>query len=210
MIKQINRRFLFMAAITTFGLSQGADEKAKPEQKMKDAVTTKIAYVDIGQIITNDPKLLSSASDEWCKLYNDIQKKVEPADKELGEVIAKFQKDRAEIESLQKSGLTSETTLRAKSEELGRKGYEIQMRQQELNKFYEAELAKSHNQIWPKVQKTIKNYRIAHGWDVIESRAPVVDMDDSFDKTKEILAILNKEYTAELKEKEKKATEKKA
>ncbi len=77
------------------------------ETTSKTAASPKIAIVNVHRIITVDPKALPNASDEWRSLYSKLQDTLKPANSEIEELEGKYKKKIAEIEGLQKSGVSS-------------------------------------------------------------------------------------------------------
>ena len=84
------------------------------------AVCAKIAIVDVARIITNDPEALTFASKEWSDLFTALQETLKPTMQEIAHLeehygentyeLEDLQKQKiAELESLQKSGMSRET-----------------------------------------------------------------------------------------------------
>lgn len=198
--------FIFIILSSLFPFSV-LGQTVPTKSTVKKALPTKIAFVNINKIITLDPNILEKASYEWKELYNKLQVTIEPADKELKELEEKFEKVKKEFEDLQKSGVASNEALQRKYEEAARIELNLRKRLQERDQFVQNELNKAQLIVARKIEAAIKKLKAAQGWNMIIRGEYVIDADEYYDLTQEVLEIVNKEYLAEKAKKEKEAKE---
>lgn len=173
----------------------------------KKAACPKLAIVNVHRIITVDPKALPHASDEWRSLYDKLQETLKPANKEIADLEEKYKKKMSEIETLQKTGVSSKDMLRKKYEEdVAPLEYQLQGQYQQRERFAQEELAKAQSVIGPKIEKILNELQEKQGWDMIlKGDAVIGKIAKNFDVTDDVLQALNKQYA---EEKAKKTAEK--
>jgi outer membrane protein len=169
----------------------------------KRAVAPKVAYVKVQRLITIDNAHIEQTVDEWQTLYNALQKKLEPVDKELAELNEKFEKGRNEFEALRSGGLAKKEALQNKYEEVARLQYELERKAQERENFISDELAKAQSQVVPKIKDAIKSIATSEGWDAVMPSDTMLYVDDQFDITDKVKTEVNKRHQATLKTQEK-------
>lgn len=175
----------------------------------KSAATPKVAVVDVRRIISQDPEVLKNgASDEWKELFAKLQDTLRPAQKEIADIEERYKKKASELESLQKSGISSKEALRKKyEEELAPLEFQLQNQYQQYQRFSYDELNKAQQAMAPKIEKVINSVRTAQGWDMVINREALISFSPRFDITDEVLNLLNKQHALE---KAKKAEAKKS
>jgi outer membrane protein len=182
-------------------------KETKPMES-KSAAAPKVALVDVRRIIAQDPEGLKNGSDEWRELFGKLQDTLKPAQREIAELEERYKKKASELESLQKSGISSKEALRKKyEEELAPLEFQLQNQAQQYQRFSYDELGKAQQIIGPKIEKVINSIRTAQGWDMIINREAVISFNPRYDITQEVLELLNKQYAME---KAKKAEAKKS
>ena len=169
----------------------------------KKAVAPKVAYVELRRLITTDHAHIKQTVDEWQTLYNAIQKKLEPIDKELTELKEKFEKARNEFEALRSGGLAKKEVLQSKYEEAARLEYELQRKAQESENFISDELSRAQSQVVPSIKDAIKTIATAEGWDAVTPSDTMLYLDNQFDITDKVKTEVNKRYQATVKTPEK-------
>lgn len=215
-VNKINKlvRYTLMSTLFAGVFSSNADAKTANKPNIKEsshAVTTKIAYVYLGRIMTIDSNALPKASTEWKDMFDKLQQSLEPVNAELQKLEERFKKGRTEFESLQKSGLSSREALQRKAEEMAKLEYELRQSMQEREEFAQRELNRMQSVIAPKVETILKKIKEDQGWDAIERGENLLLVTPKFDLTQQVLDQLNKQYAAEQeakkKEEQKKASE---
>lgn len=165
----------------------------------KTAATPKIAVVDVRRIISQDAQVLKNgASEEWKELFAKLQDTLRPAQKEIADLEERYKKKAGELESLQKSGISSKEALRKKyEEELAPLEFQLQNQYQQYQRFSYDELNKAQQVMGPKIEKVINSIRTAQGWDIIINREAIISFGPRFDITDEVLNLLNKQHALE-------------
>lgn len=195
----ISRSLLFSSLCGVYGLCIAEPKEKKMFDSSKTAASPKIAVVNVHRIITVDPKALPAASEEWRSLYDKLQETLKPANKEIGDLEEKYKKKMSEIETLQKSGVSSKEVLRKKyEEEVAPLEYQLQSQYQQRERFAQEELAKAQSVIGPKIEKILGEIQSAQGWDIIiKGDAVLGKVTPKFDITDDVLRALNKQYAEE-------------
>ncbi len=196
---KLSMRYLSLLFCVGFLVNAEAKEEKKMPEKRK-AVSAKIAVVDVRRIITQDPEALKFASDEWRDLFNKLQETLKPALKEIADLEAQYKKKIGELETLQKSGVSSREMLRKKyEEEAAPLEYQLQNQYQQHQRYSNEELYKAQAVVGPKVEKAIDAVCDAQEWDFAISRdaLPSRKVAKKFDITDDVLNILNTQYAAE-------------
>ena len=189
-----------------YGISN--DKKSNKTKSVKEkSMEFKVAYVNINKIITFDPNLLPNSSQEWKKHYSLFQSKLEPVESELKDLQSKFEKGGQEFESLQKSGIASNEALQKKYEEVAKLEMNLRKRIQERDMFAQEEFKKIQAHMSPKIEKAIREIRLAKNYSMVIRSEFVMDADRSLDITEDVLNLMNKSYQ---EEEAKKAAEQKA
>lgn len=184
-------------------ITKPKDIKASYMNKSTEKSEFTIAYVNLNKIITFDPSLLSSSSQEWQKHYILLQEALSPLEVELKALEEKFEKGRTEFESLQKSGLASNEALQQKYEDIARIELELRKKFQEREHFAQEEVKKIQLKMTPNIEKAIHEIRQDKGYTMVVRSEFVVEADPSLDITSDVLSIMNKSYLEEIKAKEK-------
>lgn len=179
------------------------NKKAGSMETKRHASVSKIAYLNIQKIMSVDSKTLPEVSKEWQDLYSNIEKVIDPANKEIESLKEKFESGKTEFETLQNSKLTSRDALQKKYEEVGKLELELRSRLEEREMFLQEELAKAQSIITPKVQKIVTRIKDEQGWDFVIRGELVLIENDRFDITKDVLKILDKEYAEQKASEEK-------
>ncbi len=204
-------RFLFIMlsafSINASGIDKKSNQPTKPiktmDKNMMDQNTEKsalkIAYVNLNRVMTFDPGLLPSSSQEWQKNYALLQETLSPIEVELKALEDKFEKGRVEFESLQKSGLVSNEALQQKYEEVAKTELELRRRFQEREQFAQEEVKKIHLKMAPNIEKVIQEIREKHGYTMVLRSEFVIDADKNLDITSEVLSLMDKQYMQEAK-----------
>jgi Skp family chaperone for outer membrane proteins len=178
---------LFLASVFTLSHVEAAPSGAK-DTKMSErkALTGKFCIIDIRRILPQDPEGLKSGSDEWRELFNKLQETLKSADQE-------YKKKISELESLQKSGISSQEALRKKYKE------EIEPLEAQLQQFAYNELNKAQAVVGPKIENALEKVVAAQGWDMPLNReaVPLRKINKNFDITDDVLRILNAEFASE-------------
>lgn len=192
-------RYLLLAACT--GALSPITVLCKDPKAMesKTAATPKMAVVDVRRIISQDPEVLKSgASDEWKEIFAKLQDTLRPAQKEIADLEARYKTKAGELESLQKSGISSKDALRKKyEEELAPLEFQLQNQYQQYQRFSYDELNKAQQLMGPKIEKVINSIRTAQGWDLVINREAIISFGPRFDITDEVLSLLNKQFALE-------------
>jgi Skp family chaperone for outer membrane proteins len=174
----------------------------------RTAVSAKIAVVDVRRIVTQDPELLKTASEEWKELFGKIQEVLKPANKEIMDLEERYRKKASEIESLSKSGVSSKEMLRKKyEEEVAPLEYQLDMQYKQYQRFSYDELGKAQALLGPKIEAAIDDICAVQGWDFPINREsiPSKRLNKKFDITDDVLRLLNKNYADEKAKKAKAA-----
>lgn len=187
-----------------FSANKKSVSKTSKMDKTMNNSSLKIAYVNLNKILTFDSALLPTSSKEWQKNYISLQESLSPIEVELKALEEKFEKGRNEFESLQKSGLASNEALQQKYEELAKLELELRKRLQEREQFAQEEIKKIQLKISPKIEKAIREIKIADNYNLVLRSEFVIDADQDMDITSQVLDIMNKQYTQENKEQESK------
>jgi Skp family chaperone for outer membrane proteins len=204
------------------GFLLNAEEKKVKKMSDTKGAPAKIAIIDVRRIISQDPEVLKTGSDEWRELFNKMQEVLEPSMKEFAELEASykkkiaeaetFQKQKsAEIESLQKGGFATKEKIQdliADAQRTMQKKYQeellplenrLQAQHQQLQRFSNDELYKAQAVVGPKVEKAIDAVCEAQGWDFAISKdaLPTRKVAKRFEITDDVLTIVNNEYAAQ-------------
>lgn len=201
----LSRSLLFSSLCVISGINAAGTKETKKmtdsskTTSTKTAASPKIAVVNVHRIITVDPKALSTASEEWRSLYDKLQETLKPANKEIADLEEKYKKKMSEIDTLQKTGVSSKEVLRKKyEEEVAPLEYQLQSQYQQRERFAQEELAKAQSVIGPKIEKIMGAIQDAQGWDIIiKGDAVLGKVNPKFDITDDVLSALNKQYTEE-------------
>lgn len=177
--------------------------KRGTKKMTKTGISPKIAIVDVRQILTQDPQALKervTVSHEWLDLYNKLQETLRPANQEMSELQAQHATKRKELEALQKSGVSSQESLREKYEkELAPLEYRYQTQSQQIQRFTYDELTKIQAMVGPKIQKVVDEIIAKQGWDFAISREVVtstITSTSQFNITSDVLSTLNAQYAS--------------
>lgn len=213
------RSVLFSSAcMYAFSLHAASTDSKTPVKKdtkameSRTAVSAKIAVVDVRRIVTQDPEMLKTASDEWKELFGKLQEVLKPANREIVELEERYRKKASEIESLQKSGVSSKEMLRKKyEEEVAPLEYQLQNQYQQYQRFSYDELGKAQAALAPKIETAIDEICAVQGWDFPISREmiPSRRLNKKYDITDDVLRLLNKQFADEKAKKAKAAAPKK-
>lgn len=179
-------------------------ERACSMNKNIDNSSLKIAYVNINKIITFEPSLLPHSSAEWQKRYALLQDSLNPIELEIKAIEEEFEKGRKEFESLQKSGLASNEALQKKYEEMAKLEFNLRKRIQERDQYAQDEVKSIHSKILPSLEKAIHEIKVSRGYNFILRSEFVIEADAEFDITAEVLNLMNKQHSEELKAAEQK------
>lgn len=171
-----------------------SNKKAGSMETKRHAAVSKIAYLNIQKIMSVDARALPGVSKEWQDLYSNIEKVIDPANKEIETLKGNFESGKTEFEALQNSKLTSRDALQKKYEEVGKLELELRSRLEEREMFLQEELAKAQSIITPKVQKIVTRIKDEQGWDFVIRGELVLIENERFDITSDVLKILDKEY----------------
>lgn len=191
------KNILFLSSIM---MLVNAQDKSSSDNQSGENMTPKIAYVNIDKIITLNPNALSEAADEWRDLFNGIQDKMEPLNKDISDLEERFEKGRTDFETLQKSGLSSKESLQKKYEEVGRIEMELRKKFQDREQTGQRELQKAQSKFGPKLERIIEDTRKSGGWDLILRGEIVLSGNKNFDLTTDVTKKLNKSYADSKKE----------
>lgn len=206
----LSMRYLSLLLCVGFLVNAKEDKKEKKMSENK-AVVAKIAIVDVRRIITQDPDAVKFAADEWRDLFNKLQETLRPATQEMAELEAQFKKKIGEIETLQKSGVSSREMLRKKyEEEAAPLQAQLENQYQQFRRFSDEELYKAQAAVVPKVEKAIDAVCDAQGWDFAISKdaLPSRRLAKRFDITDDVLHLVNSQYAAEKAKKAEQSKEK--
>lgn len=204
-MKRITLRYIIMTTFLSSALYGAA------EADTKKALTAKIGVVDTQAIVPMDPSVLSKGSKQWQDSFVKFQGQLAQVDDELKKLEEKYTEAGKKFQTLQKSGVASRETLEREYEPLMRMEYELRTQMEQRQNYVQNELAKLQSQIWPKLEEAMEEIRKAQGWDMLLVRgSAVLSFDKKFDVTDAVLALLNKRYEAEQKDKAKKESTEKA
>lgn len=217
----MNNQIIRFSLLLSIGIFFGSTHAELPKSDMpkvesnkigKKAMATKIAFVNLNRIVTIDPNLIKTASDEWREFYDDLQKKIQPVDEELRKLKDKFEKAKQEFEEMKKGGLMSNEAMQRQYEEAAKLEYELSRKGYDRDQFVREELEKGQKMVGPKIEKAVKELRINQGWDMVIRGEYILDAENKFDLTDQVLEKINKEFAAEKAKKEvaKKEAESKA
>ena len=192
---------LLFTSICLAGAPLVADPTKGPKLMNKTGATPKIAVVDVRRMLPQDPQLLkdgSSISHEWKDLYGNLQKTLDPINKELTDLQSQYQTKIKELEALQKSGVSSREALQKKfNDEAAPLEYRLQAQSQQAQNFMYSELNKIQSIIGPKIQKATDAIVKEQGWDFAVNKEVVISSLSSgsrFNITDDVLVALNAEY----------------
>lgn len=209
MVKSVFKCVLFSSmcmSVLLVNAGQPIKKEKKAMNESKKAMVSKIGVVDIRRVLSQNPATLNEASHEWKDLFNKLQETLKEPHKEFAEIEEKYKKKGTELESLHKSGISSQEALRKKyQEEVAPLEERLRMLDQQLQRFTYDELTKAQNIVGPKLEKAIDQVVAAQGWDFVITRDSVASKTFSkqYEVTDDVLQILNKQY-AEDKAKEQK------
>lgn len=190
----LTANMILLSSLIINGDAKVTESKTPIAKPKKVAQSIKIAYLNM-----NDLMGPNSESKEWTKLMNQISKDLEPGEKQLKEIYDQFTKDKAELESLKKSGIATEQKLEELSKKLDENAYKLQALDQRKQMFIQEEQRKSYAAFWPKVTECISEVKKEQGWNAVCS--DLIEVDAEFDITKEVVSKLNAKYDSEQKSK---------
>lgn len=186
------------------------DKPAVPQKNtkiaVKEAVNTKIAFINLNALLPMSDFNVSTASHEWRDLMLQLQDTLIPGTNELKQIEESYMKKCAEYESMQKTGVSSPDASRRKAEEIMRLEPQIQEKRQKYQKLITDEMKKIQEIVVPKIDSIIADIRIKQGWDMIARSEALMAADPRLDLTEQVVEILNKEYAQVKAKKEKEQT----
>lgn len=151
---------------------------------------TKIAYINVEDLMKD--------YEATKVMQEELEAKQEKIVKELDSLSAPFQ---AEVQEYQKNVQRMSPQKRAQVEtELGQKQQALQAMQQQASQQLQIESQVNSEAITKKVDSFVSVYATANGFGLVlgtSGNGTVMYGDDSLDITKDILEILNSEYTKE-------------
>lgn len=159
------------------------------------AVPAKIAFLNTAELMGQ------SGAQEWVKAMTQIGKELEPGEKHLKEILDQFNKDKAELESLRKTGIASEAKMEEVSKKLEESSYKIQVLEQRRQMFIQDEQKKAYTVFWPKVTKCVDDVVKEQGWDMVIAEG-IIFSKPQFDITKVVISKLDAEHAKSLKPKD--------
>ncbi len=179
---------------------QNPKKENKPVNEHKKGLVAKIGIIDNRRIISQNPASLEQGSHEWRDLFTKLQDMLKEPHREMADLEKRYKDRMAELENLQKSGISSkEALMRKYQEEVAPLEYQLQNQDQQLQRFTYDELAKAQAVVGPKIKEAISQVKNAQGWDFVIYKEAVAsdDVNPSYEITDDVLAIVNKGYTAE-------------
>mgnify|MGYP001815268026 FL=1 len=151
---------------------------------------TKIAYINVEDIMRD--------YEATKVMQEEMQAKQDQIIKELDSISAPFQ---LEVQEYQKNASRMSAQKRAQVEaELGQKQQALQARQQQASQQLQSESQVNSEAITKKIDSFVSTYATANGFGLVlgtSGNGTVMYGDDKLNITKEILEILNEEYSEE-------------
>lgn len=194
-LMQLSLKLLLTCSLVTSFMF--ADTKTPTPKETMSTHKSQFAYVNTHEIITLDPNLLSSASDEWRDNYNNLKKMLEPVEKEIQELASNLEKGKTEFETLQQSGIASQDTLTEKYKEMYQLNTDLQKRSQELNQFAQERLAAAQTQLQPKILKAIQEVAKEDSYQIVFDGMTILAAPGADNATSKVLTKINRDYAIE-------------
>ena len=188
---------IFLAVIAALALTgfnscnQTANTPASQTEQPQVAVSgLKIAYIDVDSLLAN--------YEFWKDLSEQMTQKAENYRLLLAEERTKFEKDVEDFNKKLKNNVYS-SAERAQSEQnrLAKKQQDLEEKIAKYNNELSLEDSQNMQKVSEKIDRFIREYNKAHGYNLIINKASLLLADDSMNITAEILDGLNAEYNSE-------------
>ena len=188
---------IFLAVIAALALTgfnscnQTASNPASQAEQPQVAVSgLKIAYIDVDSLLAN--------YEFWKDLSEQMTQKAENYRLLLAEERNKFEKDVEDFNKKLKNNVYS-SAERAQSEQnrLAKKQQDLEEKIAKYNNELSLEDSQNMQKVSEKIDRFIREYNKAHGYNLIINKASLLLADDSMNITAEILDGLNAEYNSE-------------
>lgn len=188
---------IFLAVIAALALTgfnscnQTANTPASQTEQPQVAVSgLKIAYIDVDSLLAN--------YEFWKDLSEQMTQKAENYRLLLAEERNKFEKDVEDFnKKLQNNVYSSAERAQSEQNRLAKKQQDLEEKIAKYNNELSLEDSQNMQKVSEKIDRFIREYNKAHGYNLIINKASLLLADDSMNITAEILDGLNAEYNSE-------------
>ena len=188
---------IFLAVIAALALTgfnscnQTANTPASQAEQPQVAVSgLKIAYIDVDSLLAN--------YEFWKDLSEQMTQKAENYRLLLAEERNKFEKDVEDFnKKLQNNVYSSAERAQSEQNRLAKKQQDLEEKIAKYNNELSLEDSQNMQKVSEKIDRFIREYNKAHGYNLIINKASLLLADDSMNITAEILDGLNAEYNSE-------------
>ena len=156
----------------------------------KQAIPTKVAYVNINRIMGED---LDKGSDEWRDIVNGLETELKERGSKIQADVQRGQKLEAELRNPAQNKLTSNESRESKTEELMKLQKSVEIAAQAAQSYQNRVVQEAQASIFAKVEKIVNDIAKAQGWDLVIIGGGIY-VDPRIDITNAVLDALNKEY----------------
>ena len=156
----------------------------------KQAIPTKVAYVNINRIMGED---LDKGSVEWRDIVNGLETELKERGSKIQADVQRGQKLEAELRNPAQNKLTSNESRESKTEELMKLQKSVEIAAQAAQSYQNRVVQEAQASIFAKVEKIVNDIAKAQGWDLVIIGGGIY-VNPRIDITDDVLAALNKEY----------------
>lgn len=174
---------LSLLLLSAFALQ--AEDAILPRQ----AVPTKVAYVDINKIMNEN----LTGSHEFRDRVTELQSELKDRYNKIQSEVARGQKLEAEVRNPDKSKWASSESRESKTEELMKLQKNLEISAQAAESYQMKKFQEIQNEIVGKIEKIAKEIAVQQGWDLVIVGGGIY-VNPRVDITDDVLSALNKAY----------------